>query len=164
MIFLFFLFFFSSRRRHTRWTGDWSSDVCSSDLAAVWRNAGRSWGPRRNWHRRSLRQPAPGFAGGSPAPSCSAASPWRGISPAEAAAEAGAPARTSAEQRHDDRTPDGQQRVAQGIRDRVAEYRHLAVSGLGDRADGRGGGVGARDYAQQLGRVELEEVPAQVQA
>src|SRR6266487_5466647 len=27
-------FFFSSRRRHTRWTGDWSSDVCSSDLAA----------------------------------------------------------------------------------------------------------------------------------
>src|SRR6267154_3760681 len=28
-------FFFSSRRRHTRWTGDWSSDVCSSDLATV---------------------------------------------------------------------------------------------------------------------------------
>src|SRR6266487_4348453 len=27
-------FFFSSRRRHTRWTGDWSSDVCSSDLVA----------------------------------------------------------------------------------------------------------------------------------
>src|SRR5690348_18168505 len=27
------MFFFSSRRRHTRWTGDWSSDVCSSDLA-----------------------------------------------------------------------------------------------------------------------------------
>src|SRR5690348_18060674 len=27
------LFFFSSRRRHTRWTGDWSPDVCSSDLA-----------------------------------------------------------------------------------------------------------------------------------
>src|SRR5438876_6509644 len=27
-----FDFFFSSRRRHTRWTGDWSSDVCSSDL------------------------------------------------------------------------------------------------------------------------------------
>src|SRR5690348_17698081 len=25
-------FCFSSRRRHTRWTGDWSSDVCSSDL------------------------------------------------------------------------------------------------------------------------------------
>src|SRR6267154_6781791 len=29
------VFFFSSRRRHTRWTGDWSSDVCSSDLDGV---------------------------------------------------------------------------------------------------------------------------------
>src|SRR5438477_5451646 len=28
-----FFFFFSSRRRHTRLTCDWSSDVCSSDLA-----------------------------------------------------------------------------------------------------------------------------------
>src|SRR5205807_7275015 len=28
-----FFFFFSSRRRHTRLQGDWSSDVCSSDLA-----------------------------------------------------------------------------------------------------------------------------------
>src|SRR5271170_6343051 len=27
-------FFFSSRRRHTRSTRDWSSDVCSSDLIA----------------------------------------------------------------------------------------------------------------------------------
>src|SRR5256885_5332777 len=32
------LFFFSSRRRHTRLQGDWSSDVCSSDLgkSGVW--------------------------------------------------------------------------------------------------------------------------------
>src|SRR6266516_7249101 len=29
-----FCFFFSSRRRHTRSYGDWSSDVCSSDLRA----------------------------------------------------------------------------------------------------------------------------------
>src|SRR5690348_17664206 len=29
---IFSFFFFSSRRRHTRWTGDWSSDVCSSYL------------------------------------------------------------------------------------------------------------------------------------
>src|SRR5437762_13005474 len=28
-------FFFSSRRRHTRYIGDWSSDVCSSDLVPV---------------------------------------------------------------------------------------------------------------------------------
>src|SRR5690606_40313939 len=27
-------FFFSSRRRHTRFSRDWSSDVCSSDLGA----------------------------------------------------------------------------------------------------------------------------------
>src|SRR5690606_39380119 len=31
----FFFFFFSSRRRHTRFSRDWSSDVCSSDLAAL---------------------------------------------------------------------------------------------------------------------------------
>src|SRR5256884_3873920 len=30
---LYFIFFFSSRRRHTRCSRDWSSDVCSSDLA-----------------------------------------------------------------------------------------------------------------------------------
>src|SRR5882724_2540066 len=30
-----FFFFFSSRRRHTRCLSDWSSDVCSSDLAAL---------------------------------------------------------------------------------------------------------------------------------
>src|SRR5256885_4398548 len=29
---LYYFFFFSSRRRHTRLQGDWSSDVCSSDL------------------------------------------------------------------------------------------------------------------------------------
>src|SRR5256885_16760743 len=29
-------FFFSSRRRHTRLQGDWSSDVCSSDLTWIW--------------------------------------------------------------------------------------------------------------------------------
>src|SRR3989454_4734108 len=33
--FLSIFFFFSSRRRHTRLQGDWSSDVCSSDLAAT---------------------------------------------------------------------------------------------------------------------------------
>src|SRR5690606_5115045 len=30
-----FVFFFSSRRRHTRFSRDWSSDVCSSDLRAI---------------------------------------------------------------------------------------------------------------------------------
>src|SRR5690242_21373979 len=42
-------FFFSSRRRHTRLTCDWSSDVCSSDLrrtllAAFAHRAGRALG------------------------------------------------------------------------------------------------------------------------
>src|SRR5256885_5420648 len=31
----FCFFFFSSRRRHTRLQGDWSSDVCSSDLEQI---------------------------------------------------------------------------------------------------------------------------------
>src|SRR5215207_4577547 len=46
------LFFFSSRRRHTRSTRDWSSDVCSSDLHlreersscnGTWRPHSGSW-------------------------------------------------------------------------------------------------------------------------
>src|SRR2546430_7754128 len=32
---IYFFFFFSSRRRHTRFDCDWSSDVCSSDLAGT---------------------------------------------------------------------------------------------------------------------------------
>src|SRR5690554_672829 len=34
---VWFVFFFSSRRRHTRCGRDWSSDVCSSDLALAWK-------------------------------------------------------------------------------------------------------------------------------
>src|SRR5579859_8268781 len=33
--------FFSSRRRHTRFDCDWSSDVCSSDLSSA--NGGATW-------------------------------------------------------------------------------------------------------------------------
>src|ERR1022692_269520 len=44
----FFFFFFSSRRRHTRLQGDWSSDVCSSDLPFHYSSYllydGRGWG------------------------------------------------------------------------------------------------------------------------
>src|SRR5437879_12349334 len=42
-------FFFSRRRRHTRYIGDWSSDVCSSDLprAERLRAAAASPGVRR---------------------------------------------------------------------------------------------------------------------
>src|SRR5256885_6307571 len=34
LVVFMFSFFFSSRRRHTRLQGDWSSDVCSSDLSS----------------------------------------------------------------------------------------------------------------------------------
>src|SRR6516165_3229235 len=34
------MFFFSIRRRHTRFDCDWSSDVCSSDLASTGGSAG----------------------------------------------------------------------------------------------------------------------------
>src|SRR3712207_5231503 len=36
---LFCYFFFSSRRRHTRYWRDWSSDVCSSDLGWTTRSS-----------------------------------------------------------------------------------------------------------------------------
>src|SRR6516162_7513538 len=35
-------FFFSSRRQHTRLQGDWSSDVCSSDLLRFVRSCGKN--------------------------------------------------------------------------------------------------------------------------
>src|SRR5215217_2339295 len=40
-------FFFSSRRRHTRYWRDWSSDVCSSDLGALRRAGGAGGEDRR---------------------------------------------------------------------------------------------------------------------
>src|SRR5690625_3410517 len=44
------IFFFSSRRRHTRWPRDWSSDVCSSDLiASVGQWRGVSSGDNTTW-------------------------------------------------------------------------------------------------------------------
>src|SRR5699024_11369173 len=41
MLSVLFLFFFSSRRRHTRSKRDWSSDVCSSDLRAEIRSVSK---------------------------------------------------------------------------------------------------------------------------
>src|SRR5690625_4153554 len=45
LMFVFAFFFFSSRRRHTRWPRDWSSDVCSSDLAEAARAIGLGFVP-----------------------------------------------------------------------------------------------------------------------
>src|SRR3989475_7632113 len=53
-----FFFFFSSRRRHTRFDCDWSSDVCSSDLARRSAPARR----RARGHLRSVPRP-PSTAG-----------------------------------------------------------------------------------------------------
>src|SRR5262245_63933366 len=44
------LFFFSSRRRHTRCLSDWSSDVCSSDLGAPLYVCHPLRTPDREWH------------------------------------------------------------------------------------------------------------------
>src|SRR3989475_4642669 len=68
-----FYFFFSSRRRHTRFDCDWSSDVCSSDLAihddldlarerAVALYDGIAIARQ---HRAVLTAPAPGTTGGA---------------------------------------------------------------------------------------------------
>src|SRR5690606_39833212 len=59
-------FFFSSRRRHTRFSRDWSSDVCSSDLGSAgpsckarcaqpqaWLRSSQHW-PRANRQLRNL--------------------------------------------------------------------------------------------------------------
>src|SRR3989449_5621502 len=52
-------FFFSSRRRHTRCSRDWSSDVCSSDLGPAG-GAGDA-GPRGPRHYADLHAPRPGL-------------------------------------------------------------------------------------------------------
>src|SRR5256885_6684905 len=80
----FAFFFFSSRRRHTRLQGDWSSDVCSSDLraqarpglarrrSARQRPCGRAVAPRgSDCQARGTRE---GHAG--------AAGRWAGMGPA----------------------------------------------------------------------------------
>src|SRR3712207_2977112 len=49
------VFFFSSRRRHTRYWRDWSSDVCSSDLTDGTQEVARSLGAR------VIHNPWPGY-------------------------------------------------------------------------------------------------------
>src|SRR5699024_11972605 len=51
---VYFIFFFSSRRRHTRSKRDWSSDVCSSDLIAI--------DPVAAAHKGAALRPAAGHA------------------------------------------------------------------------------------------------------
>src|SRR5262249_61269446 len=46
------VFFFSSRRRHTRLVSDWSSDVCSSDLGE-WIGEGSEFGGRETLRHKA---------------------------------------------------------------------------------------------------------------
>src|SRR3712207_9238689 len=66
------IFFFSSRRRHTRYWRDWSSDVCSSDLLRR-RVGGQDDGagdprdhPVRGEGGRAARRGDPGLSGARP--------------------------------------------------------------------------------------------------
>src|SRR6266446_530488 len=69
----FFFFFFSSRRRHTRLQGDWSSDVCSSDLHT------HGWeprGPQASGGQELLEIAQPSLA---PWWSCNCETPHQGV-------------------------------------------------------------------------------------
>src|SRR2546426_579142 len=57
---ILFIFFFSSRRRHTRLQGDWSSDVCSSDLDALFANAPKA-GPELRTYAQQVGLDLPSF-------------------------------------------------------------------------------------------------------
>src|SRR2546427_9121998 len=52
--YVFLFFFFSSRRRHTRFDCDWSSDVCSSDLVSKHRGDASMTQPLQQVSRRGL--------------------------------------------------------------------------------------------------------------
>src|SRR5256885_4734508 len=69
------VFFFSSRRRHTRLQGDWSSDVCSSDLPPLLPPIPRL--PRSEAVRGSAHRARPAIDDSSPAKGLeSPASTW----------------------------------------------------------------------------------------
>src|ERR1035441_11082438 len=65
-LFGLFVFFFSSRRRHTRCLSDWSSDVCSSDLGVFFHQLPA--GERGIWPGREYYR-AGAAVGGKPAAS-----------------------------------------------------------------------------------------------
>src|SRR2546429_9494682 len=66
-------FFFSSRRRHTRCSRDWSSDVCSSDL--IPQGIPRGQGTVPDFYRSQRRERGDGPGGSDPGPEAAAARP-----------------------------------------------------------------------------------------
>src|SRR5438876_7588030 len=104
---LCFGFFFSGRRRHTTWTGDWSSDVCSSDLPPA---AGGEGAPVREAGPALRFGPGSGAVSGQhPAGHLPPAAGGRAPQPADAAPLPGA--------RSEER------RVGKGGRSRCQSYR-----------------------------------------
>src|SRR5262249_59114776 len=104
------LFFFSSRRRHTRLVSDWSSDVCSSDLVEI------SLPPMPCVRMGSARMSDTGMRGSS-----DAIGSWK----------------TMFTSRSEER------RVGKECKDRWApEHEKKKVGGVGEGAEGSGGGRG----------------------
>src|SRR5690625_2006729 len=75
-------FFFSSRRRHTRWPRDWSSDVCSSDLETPRERRADDTAPEEGAPGRSVSE------GTVPMPSADAEDTAEGPAAAEAGRDA----------------------------------------------------------------------------
>src|SRR5206468_6067200 len=75
-------FFFSSRRRHTRSDRDWSSDVCSSDLAYPLPLPPFSIGICKPCGERSKPTPTTAVSGNRSPASSILPAPWSFISPA----------------------------------------------------------------------------------
>src|SRR2546422_11778026 len=71
-------FFFSSRRRHTRCSRDWSSDVCSSDLEPLGRLAAVSARPPQSSGDGVAFRTLDGVTGGDLTPPFPLAPFWRG--------------------------------------------------------------------------------------
>src|SRR2546427_99249 len=127
------MFFFSSRRRHTRFDCDWSSDVCSSDLAPR---------PRKRARRRAAGARRLGGVGRAGR---------RGV-PRRVRAGLSQAAREPADLASGARGPGAGRRVRQG--DRASGARPEAARAV-HRRRGRGAGDGAAAAAlASAGRVE----------
>src|SRR5438876_462062 len=106
-------FFFSSRRRHTRWTGDWSSDVCSSDLEALQAVPGFApEGIHLLFHSSSSGERAERVSAAVPPPEAPGRNPHEG----EPEQEAGTRLREKKNQ-----GPESLERIAKAVDTRVAE-------------------------------------------
>src|SRR5256886_9263698 len=165
-------FFFSSRRRHTRFDCDWSSDVCSSDLG---RGAGRSRGAppgRRGEGRRALPRDARREHRARPARGLSRARAQEQLDlpglraggegrTGEAALSGAAPYPERADASHE--TP----RVRQGLRVRARLRRRdrgaavsprgdAGVALLGGRSPRPGGGAGGAAEEAERGEDEAQ--------